>query len=183
MSTIAPDKFDFQPMLRGPTITLRPLVAEDFDALHAAAADPLIWEQHPDPMRHDRAIFAERFFADAVRSGSAFIVTDNATGTVIGSSRFYEWEPDKRAVAIGFTFLARSHWGGPANAEMKRLMLDHAFLWADTVWLHIGAANLRSRKAAEKIGARLDHEAPRVLAGVEHMYCYYRLDASRRMTA
>lgn len=48
--------FDLQPTLIGSTITLRPLREADFDALHAAASDPLIWEQHPDPLgRHDMA--------------------------------------------------------------------------------------------------------------------------------
>jgi N-acetyltransferase len=107
------------------------------------------------------------------------VVADNATSALIGSSRYYDWDPAKREVAIGFTFLARSHWGGTANAEMKKLMLDHAFRFADVVWFHVGATNTRSRKAMEKIGGHLAYEAPRVLAGVEHMYCYYRIDAPR----
>jgi RimJ/RimL family protein N-acetyltransferase len=61
---------DFQPTLRGLSLTLRPLRADDLNALHAAAADPLIWAQHPDPTRHERAIFEERFFAGALSSWS-----------------------------------------------------------------------------------------------------------------
>ena len=38
---------DFQPVLRGSLLELRPLRADDFDALYAVASDPLIWEQHP----------------------------------------------------------------------------------------------------------------------------------------
>ncbi len=50
------------------------------------------------------------------------------------------------------TFLARSHWGGRYNGEMKRLMLRHAFRFVNSVVFLIGPQNLRSQKAIEKIG-------------------------------
>ena len=43
--------YDLQPVMTGQLIELRPLRADDFDALHRAAGDPLIWEQHPEPNR------------------------------------------------------------------------------------------------------------------------------------
>jgi RimJ/RimL family protein N-acetyltransferase len=55
-------------------------------------------------------------------------------------------------------------------------MLAHAFALADTVWLHIGRDNWRSRKAAEKIGAVLDREGEREQGGTMVPYCWYRLD-------
>ena len=61
MTTDAPDG---QPTRRGNGITLRPLRADDLAALHAAASDPAIWVQHPEPDRHEPAPFA-RFFAGA----------------------------------------------------------------------------------------------------------------------
>lgn len=169
--------FDFQPTLTGATLALRPLVAEDFEALYAAASDPLIWEVHPEPTRYQRSVFEQSFFAGALTSGSAFVVTDLASGRIIGSSRYYDWQPATREVAIGYTFLARSHWGGASNREMKQLMLDHAFRRAAVVWFHVGATNWRSRRAMEKIGGRLSHEAPIVLNGVELLYAFYRIDA------
>ena len=96
---------------------------------------------------------------------------------MIGSSRYYEWDPARREVAIGYTFLATSHWGGAVNRELKTLMLDHAFRWAKTVWFHIGSDNLRSRKATEKIGARLSHEGVKVIHGRDYPYAWYRIDA------
>jgi len=60
--------FDLQPTLIGKAISLRPLRAEDFEALYAAASDPLIWEQHPEPLRYQRPVF-EGFFASALASG------------------------------------------------------------------------------------------------------------------
>jgi len=80
------------PRLKGKTVLLRPLEDTDFDALYAAASDPLIWEQHPDPLRWQREVFDNNFFQGALRSGSAFVVEDRKTGAIIGSSRFYDWD-------------------------------------------------------------------------------------------
>lgn len=143
--------FDLQPTLTGALVTLRPLKEEDRDALFAVASDPLIWELHPEPNRYQRPIF-DAFFDAALKSKSALLAVDAKTGEAIGSSRYYEWEPDQ-SVAIGYTFLSRAYWGQGHNREMKTLMLDHAFRFVDTVLFHVGADNARSRKAMEKIGA------------------------------
>lgn len=169
-----PDTFDLQPTLRGEILTLRPLAEGDFESLYAVASDPLIWEQHPEPERCQRPVF-ERWFSVAMASGGTLVALDARTGEFVGSSRYYEWEPEKREVSIGFTFLARSLWGGPANGEMKRLMLGHAFQRVDKVWLHIDKENWRSRKAAEKIGAVYSHEGVKELAGKVSHYVYYFL--------
>ncbi len=153
--------FDGQPTLRGPRLLLRPLRAEDAEALYAAASDPLIWAQHPDPERYRREVFLPGFFAPALAGGCALAVVEQASGEIIGSSRYYDWDPARREVAIGYSFLVRAHWGGASNAEMKQLMLDHAFAQAGRVWFHVGRDNRRSRRAMEKIGARLSHEGLR----------------------
>lgn len=165
--------FELQPTLSGELLTLRPLREGDFEALYVVASDPLIWELHPEPTRYQRPVF-ERWFHFAMESRGTLVAYDNASGEMIGSSRYYDWNPVKKEVAIGFTFLARSHWGGDFNREMKRLMLDHAYQWADRVWLHIGKENLRSRRAAEKIGAIFSHEDTKELAGsIQHYVFYY----------
>ena len=146
------DAFEYQPVLRGGLVELRPLRAADYDALYAVASDPLIWEQHPNSDRHEAGVFRE-FFREALASGGTLVVSDARTGRVIGSSRFHAYEPGTGEVEIGWTFLARSHWGGRYNAEMKRLMLDHAFRFVRSVVFVIGPQNLRSQRAVEKIGA------------------------------
>src|SRR5262249_27350803 len=118
--------FDFRPTLVGELVTLRPLRPDDFDALYAVAADPLIWEQHPERDRYTEPVF-RRYFDDGLAWGSAFLVTDSRTGAVIGSSRYHAFDEAASEIEIGWSFLARSYWGGAANGEMKRLMLDHAF--------------------------------------------------------
>ena len=143
--------FDYQPVLKGELLELRPLRSEDYGDLYAVAADPLIWEQHPVSNRHEQAVF-EGFFREAMDSGGALVAIDVRTRQVIGSSRFHGYDPEKNEVEIGWTFLAKSHWGGTSNGEMKRLMLQHAFRFVNRVVFVIGPQNLRSQRAVEKIG-------------------------------
>jgi len=114
--------FELQPLLKGELLELRPLRADDFPALFTVASDPLVWEQHPSSDRYQAAVFQE-FFREAMECGGAFLVIDGKNGQVIGSSRYYGYDPEKSEIEIGWTFLARSHWGGAYNREMKRLML------------------------------------------------------------
>ena len=166
---------NWQPRLRDAGVALRPLRAEDREALHAAASDPAIWELHSERNRHERPVF-DRFFDAALACGGALVAEDPATGRVIGSSRYYDWSPADRSVVIGYTFLARSHWGGSVNGAMKRLMLDHAFRWARTAWFHASPGNARSRRALEKIGASYDREELVPVGGVPSARVIYRID-------
>jgi N-acetyltransferase len=88
-----------------------------------------------------------------LESGGALIAADCQTGRVIGSSRFHGYDAERSEIEIGWTFLARSHWGGKYNSEMKELMLRHAFKFVNKVVFLVGPDNLRSQKALEKIGA------------------------------
>ncbi|HEY4841278.1 MAG TPA: GNAT family N-acetyltransferase [Terriglobales bacterium] len=143
--------FDLQPTLKGALLELRPLRTEDFHELYAVACDPLIWEQHPSSDRYQVEAF-KNFFGEALESGGALIAIDAQDGRVIGSSRFHGYDRERNEIEIGWTFLARSHWGGVYNREMKELMLRHAFKFVDSVVFLIGPQNLRSQKAVEKIG-------------------------------
>jgi RimJ/RimL family protein N-acetyltransferase len=170
-------ELDLQPLLHGEHLVLRPVLPADLAPLWAVARDPLLWEQHPDQTRHQRAGF-ERFFAGAL-SGHALIVEDRRTGRVVGSTRYYEWDPHRREIAIGYTFLDRSHWGGVANGEMKRLLIEHAAPHVDRIWFHVGKHNLRSRRAMEKIGARLAFEGQRPQNGEMIDFVYYLIEPAQ----
>jgi RimJ/RimL family protein N-acetyltransferase len=132
-------------------VTLLPLQETDFERLYLVAADPLIWEQHPQKDRWQRDVFAN-YFKGAVESKGALLVMDSATGDLIGCSRYYDYDAAAGSIFIGYTFLVRSHWGGSYNRSLKKLMLGHAFTFAETVLFHIGASNIRSQKAMERIG-------------------------------
>jgi RimJ/RimL family protein N-acetyltransferase len=128
------------------------------------AADPLIWEQHPARDRYQEEVFRE-FFREALESGGAFVVIDRQTQKVIGSSRYFGYEPGQSEIEIGWTFLARSYWGGRYNAELKRLMLDHAFKFVKSVVFLIGPTNFRSQRALEKIGGVMIERRHKIIQG------------------
>jgi len=148
-------EFDLQPNLRGELIELRPLRPEDWDDLFAVASDPLIWEQHPESDRYKEDVF-KIFFREALECGGAFVIVDMKSQQIIGSTRFYGYDPEKSEIEIGWTFLARKYWGGRYNRELKQLMLDHAFKFVESVVLLVGENNIRSQKATEKIGGIRD---------------------------
>ena len=144
--------FDLQPRLHGKLLDLRPLTPQDFDALFAAAGDPLIWEQHPEK-RYLPEVF-RKFFDGAIESQGALAVLERTRGTLIGTSRYSRLVPGQQ-VEIGWTFLARAFWGGEYNGELKQLMLDHAFRFVARVVFTVADDNLRSQKAVQKIGGVL----------------------------
>jgi hypothetical protein len=137
--------FDFQPCLQGGLLELRPLREEDFGDLCAVAADPLIWEQHPNKDRYQEAVF-KGFFKGALDSQSALTVIDGKDHRIIGSSRYHGYDEKRGEIEIGWTFLARSHWGGTCNRELKRLMLHHAFKF-------VSSAHISSRAGQPPLAA------------------------------
>lgn len=168
--------FELQPELRGELLLLRPLNTADFESLYQAASDPLIWEQHPDKTRSERAGF-RTYFDKAIDSKGTLLAVDSRTQAVIGCSRFHGFRESHSDVTIGYTFLARAYWGGCYNGEMKHLMLRHAFQYVRYVQFRIGEQNIRSRRAVEKLGAQYlgpeDHQE----YGQTHVL--YRIDRER----
>ena len=144
-------KPDFQPTLTGPTVIVRPVMSGDWAELFAAGSDPEIWKVHPRSDRYTEPAFRE-YFDGAVASGMGFVFVERPTGRLIGSSRYYGYDAGRSEIEIGWTFIARSHWGGTTNREVKRLMLDHAFTFVDTVIFWVGEQNWRSQGAMTKIG-------------------------------
>jgi len=145
--------FNLQPLLKNEIVKLVPLKQEDFEDLYQAASDRLIWEQHPNKNRYQRDVF-KTFFEGAMESKGAFVIYNNTTNELIGCSRFYAIENKPDAIAIGYTFFARSHWGGKYNPATKALMIEYAFRYVNNIIFHIGATNIRSQKSIEKIGAK-----------------------------
>ena len=150
-SDVEPELLDRQPVLEGDLLLVRPLETGDFDALRAVASDPLIWEQHPAKERSTPEGF-RLWFDKAMASGGALVVIDRSDREVIGSSRYDALDAERREVEIGWTFLARSRWGGTFNGELKRLMIDHALAAVDSVVFRVHGDNHRSQKAVQKLG-------------------------------
>lgn len=151
-------QIDLQPKhLQNELVKLIPLKETDFETLYTVASDPQIWEQHPNPDRYKRDVF-QNYFNGAIASQSAFLIRDAKTNEPIGCTRFYGLDLNANSIHIGYTFFARSCWGKSFNSNTKKLMLDHAFTIVDNVIFHIGSYNMRSRKAIEKLGAKLVEE-------------------------
>jgi len=172
-------RFELQPTLADALVHARPLHADDFESLHAVAADPLIWEQHPNPTRWQRDVF-HTWFEGAIASGGALLVSDATTGQPVGSSRYYDFDIPASQVAIGYTFFARTCWGRGHNRALKTLMLDHAFGFVERVVFHVGAANRRSRIAMERLGGQLIGEVQMAYHGeATHKNVVYAIDRAQ----
>lgn len=143
--------------LQDDLVKLVPLVAEDFEVLYQVASDPAIWQQHPFKDRYKKEVF-QLFFDGAVSSQTAFLIKTKATDQLIGTTRFYDYKPSGRSIAIGYTFLSVTTWGGQYNSAIKKLMMDYAFRFVDQIYFHVGVHNIRSQKAVEKLGAKMVRE-------------------------
>lgn len=138
--------------LEGEKVYTVPLLPAHFESLYAVASDPLVWAQHPNPNRYQRSVF-QTYFEGAIESQGALLVLDKQTHLVVGCSRFYAYNLEQKSILIGYTFIGRTYWGQGYNADLKQLMLDYIFQYVDIVYFHVGAENIRSQKAMEKIGA------------------------------
>lgn len=156
--------FDFQPHLFSDQIILKPLLPDHREELFQQAANPQVWELHPNKDRHERSSF-DHFFDQALSSNAALVIIDASSGKVIGTTRFYDYNSIENHVAIGYTFLGKDYWGNGYNKAVKSLMFDYAFTNVDHVVLHIGQSNIRSYRAAEKLGARRVGEDTRSFNG------------------
>ncbi len=167
---------DLQPTLGNAVIALRPLTAADWHRLYAVASDPAVWAGHPANDRWQEPVF-RAFFDQALTSGGALVAIDPASGAIIGSSRYDCGRAGPGEVEIGWTFLARRHWGGAANAAMKTLMIGHALTLFDRVIFLVGETNVRSRRAMEKIGGVLtDRSLTTDMAGGPVRHVIYAID-------
>jgi N-acetyltransferase len=169
--------FDRQPRLAHPELVLRPTSAADWPALFAVAGDPGIWAGHPAHDRWREPVF-RAFFDDGLASGG-MLVAQAPDGSIIGSSRYDCSRAAADEVEVGWTFLARSHWGGTSNHIMKALMVGHALQSLGRVMFMIGETNIRSRTAISRIGAQLDPRQSRVeLSTGPVTHLFYTIDSA-----
>lgn len=145
---------NLQPVLQDDSVILTPLRQEEFEELFTVSSDPLIWAQHPNPDRWKREVF-RTYFDGALASRGAFMIRNKARANAIGSTRFYDHDPEASEIKIGYTFFSRDQWGRGTNPRVKRLMLNYAFQHVRQVIFHVGAQNMRSRIAMQRLGAEL----------------------------
>ena len=165
-------EFTFQPSLSDKKLDIRALTMDDLEPMYDIMSDKNIWAGHPATDRYQRPVF-EQWFKNAIASKATIVVSDRATGKLIGSSRYYSVATVPDNISIGFTFLTCAYWGGETNRQLKTLMFDYAFQFFDTIWLHVSPDNIRSQKACVKIGAEFTHEEVSPISGKdEPWFCY-----------
>ncbi len=145
--------FSVQPVLENEEFQLIPLQQGDFESLYEVASDPKVWEQHPSKDRYKREVF-ENFFTGAMESKGAFKIIEKATGDVLGSSRYYDFDEEDNHIFIWYTFYGTKSWGKGINPQVKKLMLDYIFQFVDKVHFHVGKENFRSQTALERLGGQ-----------------------------
>jgi RimJ/RimL family protein N-acetyltransferase len=146
---------DFKVNFENDSIALIQTEIFHFEKLYLIASNPIIWEQHPENDRWRKDKFKE-FFKSAIENElGCFSIFDKKYDKIVGSTRFYSYEKNDKAVSIGYTFISPEYWGTSTNSQIKKMMLDYTFIYLDKVYFDIGEQNFRSRKAIEKLGAKL----------------------------
>ncbi len=146
--------------LEGQDVRLEPLTLAHEKALIAAASDGELWNSTVTIVPSSPAKMAD--YIQAALDGQAtgkelpFVIIRKATEEVVGTTRFYEIRPKDRAVAIGYTWLAKSAQRTAVNTESKLLLLAHAFeQWrCNRVELITDVLNEQSRAAILRLGAK-----------------------------
>ncbi|MFA5965507.1 MAG: GNAT family protein [Sphingomonas sp.] len=148
------------PTLRGDHVTLRPLRAEDRDAIVAAASDGDLTalfftnvSSFVDPDAAMAAIFRERDFGRAMP-----FAVETPDGRVVGLTRFMRMNEASKRLEIGGTFYAKAVQRTGVNTEAKLLLLGHAFevMGCNVVQIRTDWFNKRSQAAIERLGAKRD---------------------------
>jgi RimJ/RimL family protein N-acetyltransferase len=153
------DPMKIEPVtLRGSTVRLEPLTLDHTAALARVGLEPVLWRWVPTRMQTPGDMQAYVLTAlDEQRCGVSlpFVIIDQASGEVIGSTRYANIETSHRRLEIGWTWLTPSHQRSGANTEAKLLLLTHAFdlLGANRVELKTDSLNVQSRTAILRLGA------------------------------
>jgi RimJ/RimL family protein N-acetyltransferase len=147
--------------LTGRHATLLPLAREHEAAVRAAAADGELWRLWytgvPAPDR--TAAWIDAALAMRENQGALpFVIRDNASGDIVGSTRCFNVEAAHRRLEIGHTWHAQRMQRTAINTECKLLLLTHAFETLDCIAVEFRTSffNFQSRRAIERLGARQD---------------------------
>ena len=147
--------------LKGAIATLEPLAREHEAALAKAAADGELWRlwytgvAPPDKMaEYVATALDQRARLDAM----PFVVRENATGEVVGCTRYFNVDVAHRRLEIGHTWYAKRVQRTGLNTECKLLLLAHAFekLQCIAVEFRTHWFNHASRVAIARLGAKQD---------------------------
>jgi N-acetyltransferase len=142
-------------------VRLLPLGLEHVAGLAAAAADGELWNLRVTAVptvEGTRAYIETALHMRAEGHRFAFVVLDQASGEVIGSTSYHDIDPSVDRLEIGHTWYAKSRQRSSVNTTTKLMLMAHAFdtLGAQLVGLRTDNFNFASQRAIERLGARKD---------------------------
>ncbi|MEP0213638.1 MAG: GNAT family protein [Cellulophaga sp.] len=147
--------------LEGKKVKLIPLEKSHKIGLLKAATDGKLWEMWFTSVPSEKNI--DNYIDHALiqkQNGAEFpfVVLDKKNGNIIGSTRYYNIQPEHRRLEIGYTWYAKKNQRTGVNTECKYLMLKYAFddLNCIAVQFLTNWHNLPSRKAIARLGAKQD---------------------------
>ncbi|MFK7810375.1 MAG: GNAT family N-acetyltransferase [Saprospiraceae bacterium] len=147
--------------LQGNQISLLPLKKEHREALLEAAGDGQLWELWYTSVPSEATI--DQYINTALEEQSnglslPFVIVQNETKKIIGSTRFCNAEPKHKRLEIGYTWYAKSVHRTGVNTEAKYLLLRHAFETLNTIAVEFrtNSHNRASRRAISRLGAKQD---------------------------
>lgn len=152
-------RIDIKPLtLSGTSVRLEPMTLAHVAALSRVGLEPELWRWIPSPVTTAEEMrgYVQTALDELQRGISLpFVIVDEASGQIIGSTRYGNIEVAHRRLEIGWTWLTPAFQRSRANTEAKLLLLTHAFeiLGMNRVELKTDALNAKSRAAIGRIGA------------------------------
>lgn len=147
--------------LENEIVRLSPLGLDNFHELYPIASQPKLVQYSPSDIETPEAL--RNYVTTALeqremRSSIPFIIFDKRPQQYAGCTRYMNIDWKNKVLEIGATWIGREFQGGGLNAQMKFLMLNHAFdeMGFEKVEFRVDERNLRSRKAVEKLGGVLE---------------------------
>lgn len=147
--------------LHGDTVFLEPLTLARHDELLEAVQDGELWKlwytfiPSPEQMKAD---IQKRLEQQSKGTMLPFAVIAADTGKAVGITTYLNIDAEARRVEIGGTWYRKQVQRTALNTECKLMLLTHAFdnLNCIAVEFRTHFFNYQSRRAIERLGAKLD---------------------------
>jgi len=158
------DIFDFNAdyILEDDIVRLRSLETTDFEhLLEYSVNEPDIWAFNAGGAAGPENL--KIYIDNAVKLRQEakvypFIVFHKKDNKYIGSTRFYNIEPERKILELGFTWYGKNYQGTGINKNCKYLLFDFAFskLGIERVGLGANSKNQRSINAMKSVGCTVE---------------------------
>lgn len=147
--------------LENANVKIIPLTRTNFEFLYPIAVQPDLLQYSPSHIATPEALrhYVEKALEESEQNSCIpFIIYDKKNQSYAGSTRYMFIDFPNKVLHIGATWIGREYHGTGLNTEVKVLMLDRAFfeMGFEKVEFRIDVRNIRSRKAVEKLDAKLE---------------------------